>query len=164
MRKKAQVFFSALFGACIGILCITKHAKKRIQSIQDVSDKHLTLYLMLYQWIKLKQDGNSIASYLNRNEYNKIAIYGMSYVAELLIRELSKSNIQVVYGLDRKITGSFWGVDIYSTDESLPKVDAVIVTAVTFFDDIEKQLAPKVDCPIISLEDIILFSGNENVY
>ena len=119
---------------------------------------------MLYQWIKLKQDGNSIASYLNQNGYNKIAIYGMSYVAELLIRELSKSNIQVVYGLDRKITGSFWGVDIYSTDESLPKVDAVIVTAVTFFDDIEKQLAPKVDCPIISLEDIILFSGNENVY
>ena len=37
----------------------------------------------------------------------------------------------------------------------LETVDAVVVTAITFFDEIEERLSEKVDCPIISLEDIL---------
>ena len=40
-------------------------------------------------------------------------------------------------------------------DDNLEDVDAIVVTAITFFDEIEEQLQSKVSCPIISLEDIL---------
>lgn len=40
-------------------------------------------------------------------------------------------------------------------DDSLDKVDAVVVTSITFFDEVEEILSRKVDCPILFLEDIL---------
>ena len=40
-------------------------------------------------------------------------------------------------------------------EEELPEVDAVIVTAVYEYDEIEKMLADRVSCPVISLEEIL---------
>ena len=34
-------------------------------------------------------------------------------------------------------------------------MDAVIVTAITFYEEIEEMLAEKMDCPILSLENIL---------
>ncbi len=34
-------------------------------------------------------------------------------------------------------------------------VDAIVVTAITFYDEIKEELSRKIDCPIISLEDIL---------
>ena len=43
----------------------------------------------------------------------------------------------------------------FSGCEKLEKVDAIVVTAIAYFDDINDNLSSKTDCPIISLEDII---------
>lgn len=155
MKKIGCIFGGTILGACIGSVYAAKQAKKRIRKEKDVSDKHLALYLMLYEWMKAKQNGKNMVSYLNDKEYKKIAIYGMSYTAELLIRELKESNIQIVYGMDKKVTGTFHGVDIYSPDEALPQADAVIVTAISFYESIAKELGLKMNCPIVSIEDII---------
>ena len=40
-------------------------------------------------------------------------------------------------------------------EDTLDDVDAIVVTAVTFFDEIEDELHKKVNCPILSLEDIL---------
>ena len=40
-------------------------------------------------------------------------------------------------------------------DDLLGDVDAIVVTAVTFFDEIEAALSEKIDSPVISLEDIL---------
>ena len=40
-------------------------------------------------------------------------------------------------------------------DEELANVDAVIVTPITFFSEIEDMLSLKMDCPILSIEDIL---------
>ena len=37
----------------------------------------------------------------------------------------------------------------------LEAVDAVIVTPIFFMDEIEEMLSGKMDCPIVSLEDIL---------
>ncbi len=42
-----------------------------------------------------------------------------------------------------------------SPEDELPDVDAVIVTAITFFDEIEEKLTEKISCPVLSLEDIL---------
>jgi hypothetical protein len=46
-------------------------------------------------------------------------------------------------------------VDVVTMDDDLEEVDAIVVTAITFFDEIEEKLSAKIDCPIISLEDIL---------
>lgn len=79
----------------------------------------------------------------------------MSYAGETLIDELKDTGIEVVYGIDQKADTIYADVEVLSMDDSLEDVDVVIVTAITFFDEIETKLSEKLDCPIISLEDIL---------
>ena len=58
-------------------------------------------------------------------------------------------------GIDQKADSIYSDVDIVTMADSLEEVDAVVVTAITFFDEIEEQLSGKLDCPVISLEDIL---------
>lgn len=89
------------------------------------------------------------------NGYKSIAIYGMSYLGERLMDELKDSGIEVRYAIDRNAENIYAGVEVKKPEDDLEEVDAVIVTAVFFFDEIEEQLEKILDCPIISLEDIV---------
>jgi glycosyltransferase involved in cell wall biosynthesis len=127
----------------------------RISNLRGYVDKHLTLFLMMNQWVKVKQDGKNLAAYFEKNEYKTIAIYGMSYVGETLLDELKDTNIKVAYAIDKKANSIHADVDVVTMDADFEEVDAIVVTAITFFDEIEKSLYLKVDCPIVSLEDIL---------
>lgn len=135
------------------LFCQTK--KKNVNTMKGYADKHLALFLMMNQWVKVKQKGKNVAEYLEKRGYKKIAIYGMSYAGETLVDELKGTDIQVVYGLDKNAASIYSDVVILTMDDSLVEVDAVVVTAIFFFDEIMQSLAQKLDCPIISLEDIL---------
>lgn len=159
MKKGTISVLSALTGAIVGAVvgagAVTKAIGGAEGKTQEMSDKHLALFLMMNQWVKVKQEGKNLASYFEKNGYKKIAIYGMSYAGETLLEELKDSEINVVYGIDRNAGEIYADVDVVSVDEELEEVDAIVVTAVTFFDEIEEQLNAKVNCPILSLEDIL---------
>lgn len=110
---------------------------------------------MMNQWVKVKQQGKNLSEYFEKNGYKKIAVYGMSYAGETLIDELKDSNITVTYAIDKNADSIYFDIDIISIEDDLKPVDAIVVTAITFFDEIEESLCAKVDCPIISLEDIL---------
>lgn len=40
-------------------------------------------------------------------------------------------------------------------EDELQDVDAILITEITFFDEIEEKLSEKTDCSIIYLEDIL---------
>lgn len=159
MRKWGKrVFFmliSALTGAVIGAGAAGKVTVEKTEKAQTLSDKHLSLFLMMNQWVKVKQEGRSLATYFEKNQYKKIAVYGMSYVGKTLLNELKDTGITVAYGIDKKVDAIYTDVEIISVEEPMEDVDAVVVTAITFFDEIEEKLAGKLDCPVISLEDIL---------
>lgn len=159
MKKGTISVLSALTGAIVGAVAgagaVTRAIGGAEGKTQEMSDKHLALFLMMNQWVKVKQEGKNLASYFEKNGYKKIAIYGMSYAGETLLEELKDSEINVVYGIDRNAGEIYADVDVVSVDEELEDVDAIVVTAVTFFDEIEEQLEKKVACPIVSLEDIL---------
>lgn len=155
MKKGIISILSALTGAVIGAGAVGKVTGESISKSKAMSEKHLALFLMMNQWVKVKQEGKNLTSYFERNGYRKIAIYGMSYAGETLIDELRGSDTSVVYGIDRNSNSIYTDVDVVSMEDDLEPVDAVVVTAITFFDDIEKNLSAKMDCPIISLEDIL---------
>lgn len=150
-----KVVISVLSGILIGRLTMKKIIFKKLDKVQLISDKHLTLFLMMNQWVKVKQDGKYLAEYFQKKGYKDIAVYGMSYVGETLIEELKETNVHVVYGIDKNVNHIYADVDILSPEDKLKNVDAVIVTAVTFFYEIEKELSKKLKCPILSLEDIL---------
>ncbi len=155
MKKGVVAALSALIGAAIGTGAAGKAAQGKYKKMRDMSDKHLELFLMMMQWVKVKQDGKNLASYFEKNGYKKIAVYGMSYAGETLVDELRNTDITVAYGIDQRSDALYADINIVSADADLEEVDAVVVTAITFFDEIEEKLSGKVDSPIISLEDIL---------
>lgn len=155
MKKGIISVLSALTGVAIGVGITGKVTGESIRKKKAMSDKHLALFLMMNQWVKVKQEGKNLASYFEKNGYKRIAVYGMSYVGETLLDELKGTDITVRYGIDKNSDTIYSDVDIVSVEDDLESVDAVVVTAITFFDEIEEKLSTKMDCPVISLEDIL---------
>ena len=159
MKKKLGSIFlllvSAVAGAVVGVERTRKTAEDKIKAARRLSDKHLNLFLMMNQWTKCKQEGKQLSSYLVENGYNRIAVYGISYAGETLIDELKSSSVVIAYGIDQKADSMYVDIDICSVEDDLEEVDAVVVTAVTFFDEIKEKLSKKLKCPILSLEDIL---------
>lgn len=144
-----------ILGILLGMYIEKKLLIKYLKKEKELSQKHLDLFLLMTQWVKVKQNGKSIEKYLKSLGFNSIAVYGLSYVGESLIEELMNTNISVKYGIDRKASGDYFNVEVYHPDQELPKVDAVIVTSIYYMAEIEAQLSQKVDCVIVSIEDIL---------
>lgn len=134
---------------------IEKAQVKKIINRQRLSDKHLALFKMMNQWVKIKQEGKNLASYFVKKGYNMIAIYGMSYAGQTLIRELEGTNVRTVYGIDKNVTSITACIDVFTMEDALAEVDVVVVTAITFFNEISVKLMNKLNCPVISLESIL---------
>lgn len=159
MKKRTIIVLSALVGALVGTVAgagaVAKVTVGSDEKAKELSEKHLALFLMMNQWVKVKQEGKNLSSYFEKNGYKKIAIYGMSYAGETLLDELKGSGIELAYCIDKNADGIYVDLDVVSVDDSLEDVDAVVVTAITFFDEIKETLVKKLNCEIISLEDIL---------
>ena len=155
MGKAIISIVSAFVGAAAGAVIVKKLTVEETEKVRTVSDKHLNLFLMMSQWVKVKQEGKKLSEYFEKNGYQKIAIYGMSYAGETLVNELKGTKTEVAYGIDRNADSIYSDLEIVSMEDDLAVVDSVVVTAITFFDEIEEQLLQKMDCPILSLEDIL---------
>lgn len=110
------------------------------------------------EWLMLFQERKSIISVLQHYKYRRIVVYGMGSLGERLCDEIINTDIgmSVVYALDMKKEGNYRTIPILHPEGILDlNIDAIIVTAVTYFDEIESLLKTKFGCPIISLEDII---------
>ena len=157
-EKKTAFILSVVTGG-IGFfagmsIVLSKEIKKRLE-VKELADKHLVLVQLLGKWLAEKQRGKQLEDYFHQNGIKNIAIYGMGYVGERLYEELSNSDITVEYLIDKNAGNINTDMKIFTPDEELPKVDAVIVTPVTFFDEIEEMLAGKIACSVISIEDIL---------
>lgn len=151
MKKGIVAVISTALGAAAGAVAVSKATSKTKQ----MSDKHLALYLMMNKWVEVKQEGKSLVDYFTTNNYKTIAIYGMNYVGERLLNELKDSEIIVKYGIDQRADKINTEIDMITINDELPEVDAIVVTPIFFFYDIQNKLSDKIDCPIISLEDIL---------
>lgn len=155
MKKPVISILSALTGAAFGAGAVGKVSSDKTKKALTMSHKHFTLFLMMNQWVKVKQEGKKLSDYFEANGYKKIAIYGMSYAGETLLEELKDTGVIVAYGIDKKADSIYSDIDVVTMADSLEEVDAVVVTAITFFEEIEEQLSEKLDCPVLSLEDIL---------
>ncbi len=155
MNKGIITVVSTVTGAVIGSVFVGKLAYKKVNLLEEKIERYITLFQMMDKWVEIKQEGKNLATYFQKRGYKKIAVYGMSRAGIALCNELENSGITVAYGIDKRADLLYADVDIFSIDNSLELVDAVVVTAVTYFEEIENKVSEKMDCPVISLEDIL---------
>lgn len=150
-----KTILGTLSGVALGAVGASYVLEKERARQQELAEKHLALFVMMCDWMRRKQEGISMGAYLKDQGYKSVAVYGMSYAGERVLDELRDNGIEVAYAIDRKVDAMYADVEICSPEDELAEVDAVIVTAITFFDEIEEKLSAKLDCPILSLDDII---------
>lgn len=113
-----------------------------IAELEDRLQKSYLFYLVLTRWVEFKINGHHIAEIFAEMGYYKIAVYGYAELGKLLCQELMNTKINVIYVLDKKrkqIREN--NLPVYVPQKGLPKADAVIVTAVYYFDDIRDALS-----------------------
>lgn len=155
MRKITVALLSAMTGAAAtyGVLQLCKSTQR---DNMGKAYKFKSYYNMLNLWLAAKNSGKNLEEYFAENGYRTVALYGMGEMGVRLEEELRNSAIEIKYGIDKNGKSPFDTMPVYSmNDENLPEVDAIVVTAVFAFEEIKRQLEEKVQCPVLSLADVV---------
>lgn len=118
-------------------------------------DKYLRMFLLANRWIKIKQDGLKIGKFIDELGYKKVAIYGVGELGISLLKEFNGSRAKIIYGIDRNASSIHANIDLYKPDDDWKQVDLIIVTIISDFDEIETGIKEKMNCAVLSLEDIV---------
>ncbi len=152
MGKISRFFLRALTpGVLAGSLIAMKYAKDARQSRERIRRD----YLLYAEWLKRKQNGESLGAYLRQNGWNRIAIYGMGAVGLRLYEELRGSGTEIPYVIDRRPRYVYSELRVCDLNGELEAVDAVIVSLQSDYEEIKKQLQGKLEAPILSIKDVI---------
>ena len=155
MKKMVLALFSTIVGATVGAAMVFKRDKDKMKKEIELDRKNDAILKLLSQWMSVKQEGKSLVQYFQDNKYGSIAVYGLHYLGECLVNELKDSGVQVRYAIDRNVDKIHVDITLYRPEEELPEVDAIVVTPFYYFDEIDDMLSEKMDCPIVSIEDVI---------
>ncbi|XME03793.1 hypothetical protein QYZ88_006345 [Lachnospiraceae bacterium C1.1] len=136
----------------------TNDLKKELKEKDGNVEKLLVNNEILKDWIILRLNNISLCDWLISNDISKVAIYGYGILGQTLMKELEGSRVEVICIVDKNYKNIFADVPTVSID-NIPLCDAVIISVVNYFDEIEGELLGKCQCPIISLEDIVYGVG-----
>ena len=141
-----------LFGAILVAYILIKI----IDQINQDRKKRNAYYSLFNQWLFNLRRGQKIGEYFQKNGYKRIAIYGMRELGTQMLEELSDSDVQVDYVIDRDLSTIPAGIIGYCPNDELPKVDVIVVTASFYFSEI-KELLKDGDWDIVSIDDVICY-------
>lgn len=155
MKKGMVAVLSTITGAAIGATAVFRTGNDKMKKEKELDRKNDAILKLFSKWLSAKQKGKSLVQYFEENQYKTIAVYGLHYLGECLVEELKGSSVEVKYAIDRNADKIETDVKMYRPDEDLPEVDVVVVTPFYYFDEIDEMLFEKMDCPIVSIEDVI---------
>lgn len=132
-----------------GLLTIIDRQKGRL-------DKFIKYFGLMDRWLWLKLQNKDIKEFFEAKNYHKIAIYGLGEIGNRLYEELSRtSDIRVAYAIDSRADKKRTPLKVYKPEEALPDVDVIVVSVNYIFDEIAQLLSDSVNCPVISIDDVI---------
>ena len=123
--------------------------------------KNRSLYIILNQWLLLKQRGIELHSYFTAKGIREIAIYGFHLLGQRLYDELKEGPVRVKYAIDKKPAENGREISVYHPDDTLDAVDAVVITPVFDVLEIKGALARKMDCRMVSIEEVLSEKSRE---
>ncbi len=143
------------FGLFVGGRLIGRQYEKHCEVIEKQGDCFSEFYTLMQQWVKVYQSGHTLEHYCKKNNYKKVAVYGMSEMGYMVLKELQGTAVEVAYCIDKNADNVFAEIDVRRPDEELPQIDAVIVAVVQFYEEVKENLEKKLSCPIVSLLDVV---------
>lgn len=156
MKKGTIAVISTIIGAITGALGQGLVKNKIIDEKNKKVDKFKAYYNMLNQWLQLKQEGKSLEEYFATNNIHTIAIYGMGEMGNRLYEELKNTNIEVRYAIDKNADSTYSEINVIDLESGdLDEVDAIVVTAIFAYDEIEEKINNVVNYSVVNLEDIV---------
>lgn len=157
--KKMIYILSIVVSFFIGMLygkLKKKSADQKIISAQtDEINKFREFFGILNYWLTLKEENKNLEIYFQKYNYKTIAIYGMKDLGTHLYEELKDSSIAVSYGIDKNADCIYADIDVVFPNKNMPKVDAVVVTSIHYYQEIKAELQELTNVPIVSLADIM---------
>lgn len=153
--KRSSNLFCIFLGIGIGIVISRRESLKILMKFQYGLLKYKCLFGFAVEWLSAKQNDKNIGECLRSRGYQSIAVYGMGYLGERLVDELAGSGVEIRYAIDKDKKNTYADIEIKKMEDKLSKVDAIVVTPIYDFWEIEPSLADRFKCPIISLEDIV---------
>ena len=120
-----------------------------------IDDKYIAMYTLMKTWFKKEQLGLHLIDELTNLCFNHIAIYGYGEIGKILEKNLVGSSVTVDYIIDKDADYFFSDVAVFRPNDELPSTDAIIVSAVYYYDEIRKTLKQHTGIPIYSLLDLV---------
>jgi len=164
MKFFLGALFSFIFGLVFGRILLKKQESLPLDYWRNLSGKNRKLFDVTNEFFHIKQQGYVLDNWFKKHSYKDIAIYGMANLGNRFADELLSGDVNIAYGIDKNTNiKDYKGIKIVSPNMKLENVDAVVVTVPTYFYEIRKDLQEKIDCPIISLEEILYQISDELV-
>lgn len=112
---------------------------------------------LLEDWMYIRDREINLSQFFKKYGYHNVAIYGMGKLGRHLLYELNKGGIKVSFGIDKnsKDCKREMGLEIYSPEQKMPETDAVVITIINHYADISEMLTSNMECPMITLEEVI---------
>ena len=138
-----------------GWIFTERKLNEKIDKKEATIRKFKNYYDVTNAWVNLKNQGRNLEEYFVKNGWRRIAIYGMGELGNRLAEELKGSSITIEYSIDKNADSVFAETEVKRIDEELPDVDVIVVTPFFVYDEVEQALREVVDCPIVSIEDVV---------
>ena len=126
-----------------------------IYSDQNIDEKDKKYCQLFDNWLIINERGNKIEEYFHARGIKEVAVYGYGNIGRHLVTQLLRTDIKIRYIIDKRNVITEYAIDRYCLRDKLPEVEAIIVTPVCEYQAIKKEIADKVSCKVISIEEII---------
>lgn len=144
---------------------LTKNEEERIKANKNLFyenvvtlsayQKETTYKRILETWLTLKEQNITLEKTLYMRNISKIAIYGGGILGKHLYRELEGTNIHVECFIDQSKRTVVTNVSTVLPETYIGEVDAIVVTPVMEFAQIQEKLMKYYSCDIVSLETLV---------
>lgn len=128
-----------------------------------VMDKFKRMFLVYDMWMNLETQGKTIEDYLQNNGYFNVAIYGYGYIGKQLLGKLKRSNVKVSYLVDQNAQYIEEEIPVYTIDDTLPVVDAIVVTLVEKEETVISRIENVIHTKVFSIKEMLLLIESADI-
>lgn len=148
---------AGLMGSFIGGICLGRWSRKEDLTTERKRVKKFEDYFsILNSWLKLSNRGDRVQDYFLKNSFRRVGIYGMGELGKRLYEELEKSDVEIVFAMDKGGYNLPNGLRMVNETEEIPSVDVIVVTPTFDYSNIENSLKQRTHNKIVSISELFI--------
>ncbi|MCI8806450.1 MAG: hypothetical protein HFE59_11360 [Clostridiales bacterium] len=131
-----------------------KDTKREAKLLEEVN-RYQKCYYLLDRWMMLREKGIRLEAYFQKNNYNKVTIYGFAAIGKHLYEELKTSSVEVVCAIDRRQGLDNKDIQIISSEGTIPDCDVIVVTTIRGAERIVEEMQRQSGKKVVTLWEMI---------